>query len=63
MATNEVIHIGDVVQLKSGGPEMTVARIDTPTTTAEFSVVTMWFCNHQVYSDRFPAEVLVRVKS
>lgn len=61
MSTLEAIHIGDVVQLKSGGPSMTVARIDTPS-AGEFSVVTMWFCNHQVYSDRFPAEVLVRVK-
>lgn len=47
---------GDVVCLKSGGPDMTVERADTA--TGEVSVVCVWFVEQNLYRASFPASAL-----
>lgn len=48
-------NIGDIVQLKSGGPDMTVSSIDTE----EDECDCCWFNGKKVESARFKAEVLI----
>jgi uncharacterized protein YodC (DUF2158 family) len=52
--TNEGFVVGDVVRLKSGGPLMTVARIEEP------AVYTVWFDGDKKLSDSFFAATLTR---
>jgi uncharacterized protein YodC (DUF2158 family) len=44
--------VGDVVCLKSGGPDMTVERIET--TVADISVICVWFVEQNLYRASFP---------
>lgn len=54
MTTN--FKIGDVVQLKSGGPKMTVSAID------KGKVFTKWFAGAKSESSYFPLEALILVE-
>jgi uncharacterized protein YodC (DUF2158 family) len=48
------LRVGDVVQLKSGGPKMTVAS----TKSNAAGILCTWFDGNEVKSSRFPAEAL-----
>ncbi len=47
---------GDVVCLKSGGPDMTVERIEA--TAGDVSVVCVWFVEQNLYRASFPGSAL-----
>ena len=47
---------GDVVCLKSGGPDMTVER--TEAIGGEHSVICVWFVEQSLYRASFPASAL-----
>ena len=49
-------NIGDVVQLKSGGPKMTVTRINE-----EQHITTAWFAGSKKESGVFPVEAILIV--
>ncbi len=49
--------VGDVVVLKSGGPEMTVSQ--EPTLTDEDHVRCQWFGGRKLETGRFPIASLV----
>lgn len=49
------LKIGDVVELKSGGPWMTVIQIDSKDPRI---VRCQWFQNSQSFSGAFPVEAL-----
>jgi uncharacterized protein YodC (DUF2158 family) len=52
----EELQIGQVVQLKSGGPKMTVEfKPDA------FNVKCVWFVGSKLYRDEFKIELLQRV--
>jgi len=65
--------IGDIVQLKSGGPKMTVTgesgSDDVLSDIEEFSTVnkhivyTSWFAGSKKESSQFPAEALISVNN
>jgi len=48
--------IGDVVQLRSGGPRMTVHSL-----VSDGDVVCQWFEGNEVHEEHFPNEVLKKV--
>lgn len=48
--------IGDVVQLRSGGPRMTVHSL-----VSDGDVVCQWFEESEVHEENFPNEVLKKV--
>ena len=50
--------VGDVVQLKSGGPKMTVAS----TKSNAAGILCTWFDESDVKSSRFPKEALQSAK-
>ena len=50
--------IGDVVQLKSGGPHMTVTEISGGLTGNTPSVYCVWQVNNVTHRDSFPPEAL-----
>jgi uncharacterized protein YodC (DUF2158 family) len=50
---------GDVVQLKSGGPEMTVNFVENSYGVEEAACT--WFINNKKESSRFPVETLTLV--
>jgi len=47
---------GDVVCLKSGGPDMTVER--TEVISGETSIICVWFVEKNLYRASFPASAL-----
>ncbi len=47
---------GDVVCLKSGGPDMTVERVDSAGTDA--SIFCVWFVDQTLYRASFPVSAL-----
>jgi uncharacterized protein YodC (DUF2158 family) len=49
--------IGDVVQLRSGGPKMTVHSL-----VSDGDVVCQWFESNEVHRENFPKEALQKVK-
>ena len=55
-------NIGDIVKLKSGGPEMTVRKVNT-NMSDEFSgsYQCQWFAGKKLDSGVFPQESLVAV--
>ena len=56
---NSQIRVGDVVQLKSGGPHMTVSTIDN---YAEYMGATcIWFKSTEKQSATFPLDTLAKV--
>jgi uncharacterized protein YodC (DUF2158 family) len=50
----DAFKVGDVVQLKSGGPQMTVKFLDGD------DVICMWFDGKRTLDERFPAETLAK---
>ena len=50
------LRAGDVVCLKSGGPDMTVER--TETTAGDVSITCIWFVEMSLYRATFPASAL-----
>ena len=53
----EDFEIGDVVQLRSGGPRMTVHSL-----VPDCDVVCQWFEGNEVHEESFPREVLRKVE-
>jgi uncharacterized protein YodC (DUF2158 family) len=53
----EDFEIGDVVQLRSGGPKMTVHSL-----VSDGDVVCQWFEGNEVHEENFPKEVLKKVE-
>ena len=53
------LKVGDVVQLKSGGPKMTVAS----TKSNAAGILCTWFDAAEVKSSRFPADALAAAKA
>lgn len=52
----EDFEIGNVVQLRSGGPKMTVHSL-----VSDGDVVCQWFEGNDVHEENFPKEVLKKV--
>jgi uncharacterized protein YodC (DUF2158 family) len=55
-AVMEDFEIGSVVQLRSGGPKMTVHGL-----VSDGDVVCQWFESNQVHEENFPKEGLKKV--
>jgi uncharacterized protein YodC (DUF2158 family) len=55
---NEQFQLGDVVQLKSGGPRMTVDEIG-PDMTNRLTVWCTWFDGLKKVTDNFPASSVI----
>lgn len=53
---SDEFNIGDVVELKSGGPEMTVSSIDGKICTC------IWFDNSNKMKDEFEKDILKKVE-
>jgi uncharacterized protein YodC (DUF2158 family) len=58
----EDIVIGSTVQLKSGGPKMTVRLTNSDTTGFFVEVKCSWFDNNQVFEHWFVKEQLILTK-
>jgi uncharacterized protein YodC (DUF2158 family) len=52
----ENFEIGQVVQLRSGGPKMTVHSL-----VSDGDVVCQWFEGNEVHEENFPKDVLKKV--
>lgn len=59
----DTFKIGDVVQLKSGGPRMTVTGLGDSSTTGEASVYCTWFVDKKQDSGAFPVEAVAHVET
>jgi uncharacterized protein YodC (DUF2158 family) len=59
MATEDEFQIGDIVKLKSGGPDMTVQRL--PDTSEQYTC--QWFAGKKLESGRFKEATLERKTS
>ena len=53
----EDFEIGDVVELRSGGPKMTVHSL-----VSDGDVVCQWFESNEVHEENFPKEALKKVE-
>jgi uncharacterized protein YodC (DUF2158 family) len=53
----EGFEIGDVVQLRSGGPKMTVHGV-----ISDGDIVCQWFESDEVHEENFPNEALKKVE-
>jgi uncharacterized protein YodC (DUF2158 family) len=49
--------IGEIVQLRSGGPRMTVHSLDS-----DGEIVCQWFEGNEVHEENFPNDVLKRIE-
>jgi uncharacterized protein YodC (DUF2158 family) len=55
----EELQIGDIVELKSGGPDMTVTNISNATTTIQGQMTdTTWFAGKKNERGTFPTAAL-----
>jgi uncharacterized protein YodC (DUF2158 family) len=54
--TEKQFNVGDVVQLKSGGPKMTVTKVDSNWVTCN------WFEGSKVHVDLFPPDALAKTE-
>jgi uncharacterized protein YodC (DUF2158 family) len=52
----EQFNVGDVVRLKSGGPKMTVTKVDSKWITCN------WFEGNKVHVDMFPSGALEKAQ-
>ncbi len=59
MATKAKYSIGDIVKLKSGGPEMTVQAL--PTVSNDYYYC-QWFAGKKLEQGRFPADSIELVQ-
>jgi len=55
----QIIKIGDLVRLRSGGPTMTIAALPKP--HLDDLCTAIWFAGNEVHSARFKVECLVSV--
>ena len=64
MSKKAVFEIGEIVKLKSGGPDMTVKDISTDFQTGEFlgKYRCQWFAGKKLDSGDFPQESLLKVE-
>jgi uncharacterized protein YodC (DUF2158 family) len=51
--------IGDVVQLKSGGPQMTISELSGAPGSQDFEVKCIWFEKSKQLSNWFVADTLI----
>ena len=58
MAENKTFKVGDIVQLKSGGPKMTV---NDPGTVSD-EIHCQWFAGSKLDKGYFPKDSLVKVE-
>ncbi len=58
MANTKTFKVGDIVQLKSGGPKMTVYNPDT----LSGEVYCQWFAGSKLDSGEFPKDSLIKVE-
>lgn len=63
MSKKNTFNVGDIVKLKSGGPEMTINSVSTNSQTGEFTGVytCQWFAGKKLDQGRFPEESLIPV--
>lgn len=59
MSKQAAFNVGDIVQLKSGGPEMTVQIVPAASST---TYRCQWFAGKKLESGTFPAESLKSIK-
>jgi uncharacterized protein YodC (DUF2158 family) len=55
----EGFNVGDVVQLKSGGPKMTVIEVGRSPITSEATIHCTWFAGARSERAVFPPDALV----
>jgi uncharacterized protein YodC (DUF2158 family) len=60
MATNREFKVGDIVVLKSGGPNMTIKSIPTETGT---SYTCQWFAGKKLEQGVFPENSIKKVEA
>ncbi|WP_074939181.1 YodC family protein [Ectopseudomonas composti] len=60
MAGNNVFKIGDIVRLKSGGPDMTIQVIPKPGYSSQYKC--QWFAGKKLEDGIFPPDSLELVK-
>lgn len=58
MTTQAAFKVGDIVQLKSGGPEMTVKTVPDPHNK---NYTCQWFAGKKLEAGMFPADSLKSV--
>lgn len=56
------LKVGDVVRLKSGGPDMTVTDTDVLSQDLNANIRCSWFDGKKAQSALYPSEALVKVK-
>jgi uncharacterized protein YodC (DUF2158 family) len=63
MSKKNTFNVGDIVKLKSGGPEMTINAISTHYETDEFTgtYTCQWFAGKKLDQGKFPEESLIPV--
>ncbi len=59
---DDSFHEGDVVQLKSGGPEMTVTTVGAEAMTRVEKVFTEWFDDKRKLSGSFKPSSLKKIR-
>lgn len=59
MATTTIFNVGDIVRLKSGGPDMAVKNLPQEKGTI---YVCQWFAGKKLEQGSFPADSLEKVK-
>jgi uncharacterized protein YodC (DUF2158 family) len=65
MATKQGLSVGQVVKLKSGGPEMTIRSVIEPDPMyqrLEYSYHCQWFAGKKLESGQFPHESLILIQ-
>lgn len=65
MSNTNKYNVGDIVKLKSGGPDMTINDVVVGYNSKEFigSYDCQWFAGKKLDKGRFPEESLVAVSS
>ncbi|WP_373033475.1 YodC family protein [Sulfurovum sp.] len=63
MGKKNTFNVGDIVKLKSGGPEMTIRSVNKHYETKEFSGTyeCQWFAGKKLDQGHFPEESLMPV--
>jgi|TARA_R110001592_G_scaffold152074_5_gene379294 uncharacterized protein YodC (DUF2158 family) len=65
MSKNNMYNVGEIVKLKSGGPDMSINKVLVNYSTKKFagSYDCQWFAGKKLDSGTFPEESLVAVVS
>lgn len=59
----QILSVGDVVQLMSGGPKMTVENVVYDTAEENYSVDCKWFMGDETMEETFVGETLKLVET